>query len=83
MIYRFNNFEMAIDYIRLLDLNVRDENQILVPTSIFEERFDIIIEEFSFKYQKNKLKFPNLSWISYLLIDLGNIILIEKGNNIY
>lgn len=43
--YRFNNFELAIKFVSVLDLNVKDEKSVLVPFSVFEQRLERVVSD--------------------------------------
>lgn len=70
--YRFNNLEMAIQYIKLLDYNIRDENNVLVPILFFEERLEKAVFDVLKEHQREKKQAPKLMWLCRLFVELGN-----------
>lgn len=71
--YRFTNFELALDFIDKLDVNLRDENNVFVPISVFEDRLEKCIYKILQEAKKNHTVAPRLLWLSGLFIECGSI----------
>eukprot|EP01080_Neovahlkampfia_damariscottae_P009682 gene9682-1888_t len=72
--YRFTNFELTLEFIEKLDPNIKDENSVLVPVSVFEGRLQNEIRSIL----KSIIPNPCLLWISGLLIEIGSIAMRKK-----
>ena len=72
--YRFTNFELTLEFIEKLDPNIKDENSVLVPVSLFEGRLQNVITTIL----KSTVPNPCLLWISGLLIEIGSIAMKKK-----
>lgn len=70
--YRFSNFEAALQYVRMLDWNIRDERGILVPTSLLEEKLTLSVTKLLREAEQSRREMPKLLWLSSLLISVAN-----------
>jgi hypothetical protein len=63
---------MAVNYVMMLDWNLRNEDGVLVPSSVFEERLEKVVQELLTNAQKLQQKGPRLLWLSSLFVEIGN-----------
>jgi hypothetical protein len=70
---RFSNFENAVQYVHMLDVNIRDETNVLVPTLVLEDRLCDACEQCMKESKKEKAaQAPRLLWLSSVFLVIGN-----------
>lgn len=79
--YRFTTFELILDFIENIDINIKDTSGTLVPISMFQDQLSHLIKNIFFNAKKTKTA-PNLNWISSLFIEIGNYQNMTKDNTI-
>ncbi|KAL0478776.1 MORN repeat-containing protein [Acrasis kona] len=73
--YRFSNFENALQYVHMLDCNIRDESGVLVPILVLEDRMCGALEQCMKESKRDKAaQAPRLLWLSNVFVMVGNQI---------
>jgi hypothetical protein len=70
--YRLTIFELVLDFIDSIDVNIKDNLGTLVPIEMFKDQLEQCVRKIFFVGKQNKTA-PNLTWISSLFIEIGNI----------